>query len=107
MYAGALVALEQPSSLVRAAILGLASQSDCTALVGSIELARRTLTAGSKATLPWVLSVVRQGHRSRCWRAQAAALRFSDSQTDIKLGQGSRPSFLRNDDTRRQAFSTP
>ena len=107
MYAGALVALEQPSSLVRAAILGLASQSDCTALVGSIELARRTLTASSKATPPWVLSVVRQGHRSRCWRAQAAALRFSDSQTDIKLGHGSRPSFLRNDDTRRQAFSTP
>jgi hypothetical protein len=107
MYAGALVALEQPPLMVRAAILGLAAQSDCTALVGSIELARRSLRADVSATPLWILPVVRQGQRSRCWRAQAAALRFSDSQTDIRLGHGSRPSFLRNDDTRRQAFSTP
>jgi hypothetical protein len=107
MYGGALVSLEGPPPVVRAAILGLASQPDCTALIAGIELARRALSADARATPSWVLPVVRQGQRSRFWRAQAAALRFSDSQSDVLHGHGLRPTFLQNDETRRQAFSTP
>lgn len=107
MYASALVALEQPAPLVRRAIVGLAAQSDCTARVGAIELARRTLERNDTPTPTWIASIVRHGGQSRCWREQAAALRFVDTRGSVLSGRAVRPTFLRSDELRRQAFSTP
>ncbi len=107
LYAGALVRLEQPISSARRAIIGLAGQPDCTALVASIELARRTLQRDGGQTPEWVGEIVKRGSQSRCWRAQAAALRFADTQADVRLNDVTRPTFLRDDQVRRKAFSTP
>jgi len=107
MYASALVAFEQPAPMVRRAIIGLAAQPDCTARVGAIELARRTLERDGTSPSTWIASIVRDGLQSRCWREQAAAMRFVDTHGPVLSGRAVRPSFLRSDALRRQAFPTP
>ena len=103
IYAGALVVLERPLAAARPTIAALALQRDCTALVVAIELSRRTLTRDEMPVPRWIDEIVRRGARSPCWRAQAVALRFGDSQ-GTQLGVARRPTFLENDDVRRQAF---
>lgn len=105
IYAGALVAVERPPGAGRPIVAALASQRDCTALVGAIELARRTLVLSEIAAPDWIDAVVRRGAHSPCWRAQAVALRFGDAVGYYpSLSRSGFPTFLRDNEVRRQAF---
>ncbi len=106
IYAGALVAVERSSDAVRPIVAALAMQRDCTALVGAIELARRTVVLSEAPPPDWVTAMVRRGARSPCWRAQALALRFGDAVGNASFKHWGNPTFLRRDDVRRQAFPT-